>query len=140
VFVALAGDWEGSGVLFGNPAAFRMSWTPLGGGFVRLSFTNLMLGENGDSIPVLHAEATYRVDGTTALGVWIDDRPQQLTLTANLTGTSVLTEWVAPAERGRTEYVVTAEGGVVVRDYVVGDSGPRLFAESTYVRTAAAGR
>ena len=140
VFRTLAGEWEGSGTLLGNSAAFRMTWTPLRDDFVRLSFQNMWIDENGDTVPVLSAEATYRVAVDSALGVWIDDRPQQLTLSASIGDTSVVTDWVAPAETGRTEYVVTSPDAVVVRDYVIADGVPRLFAEGTYTRMAATGR
>ena len=52
----------------------------------------------------------------------------------------MVTDWVAHAENGRTEYVVTSPGAVVVRDYVIADGVPRLFAEGTYTRLGAAGR
>ena len=139
VLQALSGDWEGSGTLFGNPAAFRMSWTPLDDGFVRLAFTNMLI-QGGDTVAVLTAEATYRVEGDAALGVWIDDRPQQLTLSAVVGDSSVVTDWTAPAETGRTEYVVTSPTEVVVRDYVMSNGAPRLFAEGRYVRAGPGGR
>lgn len=139
VITALTGTWEGSGILLGRPAAFRMAWTPLRGDFVRLSFTNMWVAD-GDTTTVLTSEAVYRLQGSAALGVWIDGRPQQLTLSATLSDTSVVTDWTAPAENGRTEYVVVSSDQIVVRDYVFVDGAEQLFAEGTYARVGTGSR
>ena len=117
-----------------------MEWTSLGGGFVRLSYTNAWVGEDGDTIPVLSAEATYRAQGSTALGVWLDSRPQQLTLNAVLTDSSVVTRWTAAAETGRTEYVLLSPNEAVVRDFVIVDGADQPFGEATYRRVGQTGR
>ena len=137
VFAALEGDWEGTGKLLGRLAAFTMRWEATGDGFVRLSFTNAWVGEDGALTPVLAAEATYRVSGALAVGVWVDSRPQRLTIEAVLTDSSVVSEWTAPAEEGRTEYLVRSPEGIHVRDFVYTDDGERLFAEATYRRRRA---
>ncbi len=140
VVEALTGEWEGSGILLGNQAAFRMKWTPIRGGFVRLSYMNMWIDQNGDTTPVLSAEATYGVEGAAALGVWLDDRPQRLTLNAIMNDSSIVTEWVAPTETGRTEYVVRSPDEAVVRDFVIVDGVPQLFGEGRYRRARAPGR
>ena len=136
VFERLAGSWEGSGELMGRTARFTMAWEVAPGGFVRLRFTNAFMGEGGQLQPVLRAEATYRVTGDAALGVWVDDRPQRITLEAELTDSSITTEWSAATERGRTEYVVRSASEVVVRDFVYVDGVARPFGEAVYRRAA----
>jgi hypothetical protein len=105
----------------------------VGSGFVRLSFHNAWVDSTGVKSPVLAAEATYLFRGASAVGVWVDDRPQQLTLEVTATDTALIVHWVAPAERGRTEYVVDAEG-VRVRDFVGAPDSEQLFAEAVYAR------
>ena len=135
VFSNLEGSWEGTGVLLGRPAAFAMSWEVGTAGFVYLTFSNAWVEEDGTSIPVLSARATYLVSDSSALGVWVDDRPQRLTLDAVVTDSSVVTNWIAEAEEGRTEYVVRASTGLVVRDFVTVDGAERPFAEASYRRS-----
>jgi hypothetical protein len=134
-FAKLEGQWTGSGVLLGRPAEFLMRWEIGREGFVRLIFSNAWVAEDGSRTPVLASEATYLPDDSSALGVWLDDRPQQLTLHAALTDTTVVTNWTAAAEEGRTEYVVRSPDEVVVRDFVYADGSERMFAEATYHRT-----
>jgi hypothetical protein len=137
VLAGLEGEWVGSGVLLGRSGTFRMEWRALEPGFVHLSFSNAWV-DGQDTIPVLTSEATYLVRDRGALGVWIDTRPQQLTLSATLSDTSVVTEWTAPAERGRTEYFVRSPQEVVVRDFVYANGSEQLFGEATYRRRSGA--
>ena len=134
VFQRLEGSWIGTGVLLGRPAEFTMRWEVRDGGFVRLVFTNAWVDESGARTPVLSSEATYLSESTSAIGVWLDDRPQRLTLRAELTDSTVVTHWTADAEEGRTEYVVRSADAVSVRDFVYSDGAERLFAEGTYRR------
>ena len=134
VFQKLEGHWIGSGVLLGRPASFMMHWEIGIDRFVRLGFSNAWLDEDGIRTPVLSSEATYLPSGSTALGVWLDDRPQRLTLQATLTDSTVTTSWKADAEEGRTEYLVRSPEEVVVRDVVYVDGSERLFAEALYRR------
>ena len=130
----LIGSWVGSGVLFDRPAEFEMQWEITASGFVRLAFRNAFATSNQDRRPVLSAEATYHFRDTTAVGVWVDDRPQQLTLNATTTDTSIVTHWVAPSEQGRTEYIVGRDT-VLVRDFVGEPGSERKFADAVYTRT-----
>lgn len=139
VFTTLEGQWTGSGVLLGRPAAFSMRWQVGSEGFVRLVFSNAWLSEDGTQVPVLSSEAIYLPRGSSALGVWLDDRPQTLTLQAALTDSSVTTHWTANAEEGRTEYLVRSSEEVVVRDIVYVNGSERRFAEATYRRVRAPG-
>ncbi len=134
VFERLAGSWVGSGVLLERPAAFEMRWELGENGFVHLTFTNAFVGEDGARMPVLSSRATYLPRGSTAVGVWLDTRPQQLTLLATMTDSSVVTNWTAEAEEGRTEYVVRSDQEVVVRDFVLVGGVERPFASATYRR------
>jgi hypothetical protein len=132
VFASLEGTWEGSGVLLGRPAVFEMRWESESPSFARLSFSNAWMDEEGARTPVLTSRAVYFVRGDSALGVWLDDRPQRISLEAVLTDSTLVTSWSAESERGRTEYVVQSATMVVVRDFVIADGAERLFAEATY--------
>ncbi len=134
VFSALQGDWEGSGTLLGRPASFTMRWDVIGDGFARLTFKNAWVGDDGGLSPVLSAHAIYFVRDSTAIGVWLDDRPQRLTIEAALTDSSVVASWTAASERGRTEYVVRSAGSVVVKDFVYSNGTEQLFGEASYRR------
>ena len=136
VFSALEGAWEGSGVLLGRPAVFEMRWEAGRSGFVDLTFSNAWTEEGGSSAPALSARATYFVGAASASGVWIDDRPQRLRLDAVVTDSSVVTNWFAETETGRTEYIVRSPTSVMVRDFVLVEGADRLFAEASYQRAA----
>ena len=133
VFAALAGAWSGNGTLMGRPAGFEMEWRIQDGGFVELNFRNGFVDASGTVTPVLEARAIYRPSGSTAVGVWIDTRPQRIQLESEISESVVITNWTAPTERGRTEYRVE-DGGVTVRDYVEVEGEMRLFAEARYER------
>lgn len=133
-FSKLEGAWEGSGVLLDRPAEFQMKWEVMGSGFVRLTFSNAWVKEGGSLTPVLSSQAVYYLDGSSAIGVWLDDRPQRLTLQASVTDSSVVTHWTAATEEGRTEYLIRSPEVVVVRDFVGVNGAERLFAEATFRR------
>jgi hypothetical protein len=136
VFSALHGAWEGTGTLLGRPARFEMRWEVVGSGFVRLEFSNSWVGEDGEGIPVLSSQAAYFLEGSTGVGVWIDDRPQRIVLDVSVTDSSVVSLWTAEAEEGRTEYLVQSDDVVLVRDFVFAGDSERLFAEAEYRRRA----
>lgn len=134
VFADLAGDWIGTGTLMQRDARFRMTWTALDGGFVRLSFQNAWVGEGGEETPVLAAEAVYLDRAGSILGVWLDGRPQRIRLDAVATDSSLVTTWTADAERGRTEYVIRSADEILVLDHVESDGALRPFGEARYRR------
>ena len=140
VLETLHGTWEGSGILLGRPGTFRMSWHVGGGPFVRLSFANAWLEPDGSSRPVLSAEAAYFLREESVVGVWVDDRPQRLTLAGVVTDSSFVVEWTAELEDGRTEYVVRSADTVFVRDFVSSGGVERPFAEALYHRSDGATR
>jgi hypothetical protein len=130
----LLGGWEGSGELMGRPGAFRMRWEVDDGGFLHLGFDNGWSADDGAVTPVLSARALYRITGVGGTGVWLDSRPQQIRIDVSVTDSSLVSEWTADAEQGRTEYVVHSPDSVTVRDWVYVDGEPRLFGEATYRR------
>lgn len=134
VFAALAGSWEGQGELLGRSAVYEMHWEIGADGFVVLTFSNAWVGPDGGRTPVLASRAVYLPSGSAATGVWVDSRPQRLTLQATLTDTSVVTEWTAAEERGRTEYRVTGQDTAEVLDYVYVEGDERLFGRAVYRR------
>lgn len=134
VLAKLEGQWVGSGVLLGQPAEFVMRWKTAEEGFVRLFFSNARVTEDETRTPVLSAEATYLPSGSSALGVWLDNRPQRLTLHAALTDSTLTTSWMADTEEGRTEYLVRSRDEVIVRDIVYVNGSERQFAYATYHR------
>jgi hypothetical protein len=140
VYAALEGTWEGTGTLLGQPTAFDMTWGPLVGGFVRLSFANAWVDDTGARTTVLRAEAIYLARGPRAAGVWIDSRPARIRLEAIVSDTSIVTMWTADAERGRTDYIVREPEEVLVRDFVEVDGALREFGEAVYRRADSARR
>lgn len=134
VFYALEGAWEGTGVLLQRPAEFSMEWRLGPDNFVRLSFSNAWVDEQGNRTPVLRSEAIYHVRGAAAQGVWIDSRPQRIQLDAVVTDSSVVTSWRAERERGRTEYLVRSSSEVIVRDLVEVNGEFQVFGEARYTR------
>ena len=135
VFEALTGKWAGVGTLMGRAAGFEMEWKIRDGGFVELHFKNAFVDASGAATPVLEARAVYRPSGTTAIGVWIDTRPQRIQLEAEISPSAVITIWTAATERGRTEYRIE-DGTLTVRDYVEADGEMRLFGEARYTRVS----
>jgi len=116
-----------------GPASFEMEWKILDGGFVELNFTNSFVEASGAVTPVLQARALYRPSGTTAIGAWIDTRPQRIQLESEISQSAVITTRTAATERRRTEYRIE-DGGLTVRDYVEADGEMRLFGEAHYTR------
>ena len=135
VFTLLAGDWAGEGTLFGQPARFTMSWTPVADGTHRLDFSNGLVDAAGSVSPILEAVAVYTPlrDGT-ATAHWTDSRPQEITIVAELGDSVVVSDWTAATESGRTEYRVAADGTVRVRDWVRSGAELRPFGEAMYRR------
>jgi hypothetical protein len=134
VFDAMVGKWVGEGTLMGRPARFTADWSARDDGFYVLSFTNAFAGSDGQVTPVLSAVATYLPRGQEATGVWLDTRPQRIELSSVLSETSIVTTWVAPDERGRTEYRLEPDGSLRVLDFVETDGQMHPFGEALYTR------
>lgn len=133
---ALLGEWQGTGTLLGQPAEFTMAWERrLGGRFLHLRFANAQI-VNGARRPIIEAEAFYRAVGPTELaGAWFDSRGAVLDLSGTVTDTSLVVEWVAPTERGRTVYRIVSDSLVETTDYVYGTDGPRVFGRGALRRS-----
>jgi hypothetical protein len=134
VFTALQGEWVGEGRLLGRPAEFSMRWESSAPGFVHLAFANTWVAEDGTRTPVLSAAAVYYPRGDQATGVWLDNRPQQITLNATLTDSTVTTTWTAESEQGRTKYRILSADSIEVRDFVIVEGTERPFGEAHYRR------
>jgi hypothetical protein len=137
VFSVLEGAWEGRGELLGRSAVFQMRWEIMSAGFIRLTFSNSWVTEDGNTTPVLSSHAVYYLRDSSTVGVWLDDRPQRINLEASVTDSSIVTQWTAKAESGRTEYLIRSPDSVVVHDFVYVNGAERPFAEATYRRRAA---
>ena len=137
----LIGAWEGEGELFGRPATFSMTWSrPLGEPFARLEFENRLIQADGTATPVLSAIAFYRAAGGDRLeGTWYDSRGEVLELRAVATDSTLVTDWTAAGERGRTTYRLTGPDRVEVRDEVRQGEAWRAFGRATYRRSGPPG-
>lgn len=125
IFSRLEGRWTGDGQLMGQAATFEMSWERRGDGLAVLDFTN----------PFLHAVAVYRIAGGPAEATWLDSRPERITIEWEATGSMLIARWSSASESGRSEYELVSEDEAVVRDYVDGADGARLFGEARYRRS-----
>ena len=135
IFHLLSGAWVGEGTLLGRAGSFRMSWDVSPAGQIRLDFTNGFVDDSGVVTPVLEAVAIYTVqpDGRVVAD-WTDNRPQEISIVAEVGDSVVVSEWTAPAESGRTEYRLMDDGSVRVRDWVLSGGEMRLFGEARYRR------
>lgn len=134
VFDRLAGEWQGEGTLMGRSAEFTMTWTPHGE-LATLAFSNAFPDSTGAVTPVLDAVAAYRTVRETPEGVWLDSRGVRIEIDWEAPDDSTLVaDWSAPNESGRTTYRVVGPDGVEVTDEVRADDGWRTFATARYRR------
>ena len=135
VFHLLSGTWVGEGTLLGRAGSFRMSWDVSPAGQIRLDFTNGFVDDSGLVTPVLEAVAVYTVqpDGGV-VAHWTDDRPQEISIVAEVGDSVLVSAWTAPAESGRTEYRLMDDGSLRVRDWILSGGEMRLFGEARYRR------
>ena len=85
--------------------------------------------------PVLEAVAAYRTVYETPKAVWLDSRGVRIEIDWQATDDSTLVaEWTAPNESGRTTYRVVDPDAVEVTDEVRTDEGWRTFATARYRR------
>lgn len=135
VLTNLMGSWIGEGVLLDQPARFLMDWRLDGEGFFHLSYRPAFTDPEGGETPVLHARAVYRVtDDGGLIGVWLDDRPARIELTAEIQDDALVTEWTSTFEQGRTVYRLVSANEVLVTDWVRSSGELRRFGEARYVR------
>lgn len=133
VFDRLVGDWRGEGMLMGQPAQFTMSWTRHGG-FVVLTFSNAVVDSAGQVTPVLEAAAVYRAAYDSPEAVWLDSRGVRVEIEWAATDSTLVADWSAPTEAGRTTYRVVADDAIAVTDEVRTDEGWRTFGTARYRR------
>ena len=134
VLSQLLGSWVGEGDLLDQPARFSMEWTQDAAGFFHLAYRPAFADPSGGETPALTARAIYRVQGEGMIGVWLDDRPQRIQLTAQITDDAVVTEWEAQFEQGRTVYRVVSADEILVTDWVRSSGELRKFGEARYRR------
>lgn len=133
VFDRLVGDWRGEGMLMGQPAQFTMSWTRHGGLAV-LTFSNAVADSAGRVTPVLEAAAVYRTAYAAPEAVWLDSRGVRVEIEWAATDSTLVADWSAPTEAGRTTYRVVADDAIEVTDEVRTDEGWRTFGTARYRR------
>ena len=137
VFDRLQGEWRGRGTLMGRDARFTMRWQRAGG-FALLTFGNAFADTSGRETPVLHAAAVYRTSPAPPEGVWLDSRGVRVEIRWEATDSTLVANWTAPTETGRTTYLVRSAGDVEVIDEVLSASGWRTFGTARYRREAGA--
>lgn len=132
----ITGEWHGEGQLFGNPAAFSMSWqSVLSDSFLQLDFRN-EYGLPDGSRQALTARALYDVSDTTSVsGVWFDSRGMVLPLSGSWNGNTLTISWGSDAtERGETRYQLIDASTIEVTDRVLRDGTLVPFASARYSR------
>lgn len=133
VFDRLAGEWQGEGTLMGRSAEFTLTWT-LRGELATLVFSNAFADSTGALTPVLEAVAAYRTVQETPEAVWLDSRGVRIEIDWQATDSTLVADWSAPTESGRTTYRVVDPDAVEVTDEVRTDDGWRTFATARYRR------
>jgi hypothetical protein len=134
---SLEGRWHGEGTVRGMHAQIELVFRPaLESRGRHLAFRNRMRGEDGVHW-LFVAEALYRCDDAGACtGHWYDSRGMVLPLSATQHADRVVVEWGdAATERGRTHYVLEADGSLAITDEVRGEDGEwRAFGETRATR------
>ncbi len=136
VFDRLAGSWTGHGELMGRSASFAMTWRVVSPGYAVLVFANGFRDAEGRRTPVLDAVALYRTAHSMPEATWFDSRGERITIEWQADDSTLTAHWRGATEQGRTEYRITADNGLRVRDHVGTADGMRLFAQATYTRRA----
>lgn len=128
----LVGRWSGGGQHMGKNSNAELTVAPaLGGRFLELSYrvTNPIQFEG---------RGLYRENGEASLsGHWFDSRGVEMPLKARRDATSMVADWGHPdGERGRTHYLLQADGSLEVVDEVrTADGGYQIFARQRFTRS-----
>ena len=136
IFERLGGEWRGEGTLLGRAARFEMRWESRGALTV-LAFENAFVDSSGRSTPVLSAAAVYRTSPQSPEAVWLDTRGVRIEIRWTATDSTLVANWSAPEETGRTTYRLTASQEIEVVDEVESDGALRAFATARYRRVDA---
>ena len=133
VFQRLAGEWRGEGTLMDRSARFDMRWD-LRGRFAMLTFANAFVDATGRTTPVLESAAIYRTSSDAPEAVWLDSRGERIEITWMATDSTLIADWTAPTEAGRTTYRIVSAEGLEVVDEVMRDGSLVTFATARYER------
>lgn len=141
LFFRLPGNWQGEGVVGGNPSRIEMSWAPvLDGRFMRVTWRNVMTTRDG-SEQRFEGEGTYRPipDGAGVLvGTWFDSQGALHPLAGTMAGDSLVTRWGRPdGALGRTTYRLLDANTLRVRDELQRGTSWLTFGISTFQRAPA---
>ena len=134
----LAGSWQGSGMLFGVPATFSMTWQwVLDGKFLHLTFENRIPREGAED-RVMAAQAFYRPTGDDGFeGTWFDSRGRVGPRVVIGKDFTLVTHWGSPdTERGKTEYRVVSKDSIEVVDFVFKNADWSQFGSAGYWRVS----
>lgn len=133
IFAQLHGEWVGTGTLMDRAARFTMRWDATDR-FATLAFSNAFVDSAGQATTALSAVAVYRTSPQHSDGVWLDSRNFRIEIRWEATDSSLVANWAAPTESGRTTYTYRSQDEVMVLDEVMTRSGPRIFAQARYRR------
>jgi hypothetical protein len=98
--------WEGSGVLMGSPADFKMNWEwTLNKQFLRLTFQNKRKAENGNE-QIFMAEAFYKpVNDSLVKGSWFDSRGLSFPLSGTIEDRKLTVLWGSPKPKKAKQFI-----------------------------------
>ncbi len=123
----LEGSWRGPGMTMGHADEASLKVLPaLGGAFTEFSY---QAGR-------FEGRAFYRrVETGRWTASWFDNRGVSFAIEASAGGQSLTSDWTGANERGRTVYILGADGRLTVYDMVCGPDGRwREFARHVLVR------
>ena len=132
----LAGRWEGTGTILGQPARAELEWTAvLGGRFSRLTWVS-HIGA-APKTQRFEGHAYYQAMATAGYrATWFDSSGMVRPITAELDGEAMVASWgTRETELGETTYRRLAPDRLEVVDRVLGKSGTwREFGRCTLSR------
>ena len=123
----LAGNWRGTGTMFGSPSEASLAVSPaLGGRFLEFSYR---AGR-------FEGRAFYRPAAGGWQAHWFDNRGVAFPIVAQASATLLTSEWGdGTTERGRTVYRLAEDGRLHITDSVrLSDGGYRDFASHILTR------
>lgn len=123
----LAGEWRGTGTMFGRPSEATLSVRPvLGGRFLELSYR----------AGPFEGRAFYSfVSGGRWRATWFDNRGVTFPIEAHEIERSLTSEWgSADSEQGRTVYLLRDNGELRVTDSVRRNGAYSEFASHVFTR------
>ena len=134
--VKMEGKWTGKGTVNGQSISAELEVGPaLGQQFTRLQYRFTPAAGSGPGFEGLGYYKTCR-GATTCSGRWLDSGGAMHVLSAVQSAEILTSEWGdGTTPRGKTEYRLNGEGGLVVTDWVRATDGSwRQFGLVTYAR------